>query len=81
VLKLVLQPIVENAVFHGLHPLADRQGRLSVSVAAEGNDLWIRIEDNGIGMTEDKVAELKAALEQEGQQEGSGLKTYGDDNR
>ncbi|MBM7568523.1 sensor histidine kinase [Paenibacillus sacheonensis] len=58
VLKLVLQPLVENAVFHGLRPLTDRQGMLSVVSRREGEDLLIAIADNGVGMTEERIAQL-----------------------
>ncbi|MBW7458527.1 histidine kinase, partial [Paenibacillus sepulcri] len=55
VLKLVLQPIVENAVFHGLRPLMDRKGKLSVTVRQSGKDLEIIVADNGVGMSKEKI--------------------------
>ncbi|MFD0717485.1 sensor histidine kinase [Paenibacillus sp. GCM10027626] len=57
-LKLVLQPIVENAVFHGLRPLTDRKGKLSVSVRQLGKDLEIIVADNGVGMSKEKINSL-----------------------
>lgn len=45
---LILQPFVENAVKHGLSPLA-RGGRIDVSVLRKGQELEIRILDDGIG--------------------------------
>ncbi|MFC0391882.1 cache domain-containing sensor histidine kinase [Paenibacillus mendelii] len=58
VLKLVLQPIVENAVFHGLRPLTDRRGKLTVRAYVYGNELIIVVDDNGVGMTKEKIAGL-----------------------
>ncbi|UVI30080.1 cache domain-containing sensor histidine kinase [Paenibacillus spongiae] len=58
VLKLVLQPIVENAVFHGLRPLTDRRGKLTVSAKRCGNELMITVADNGVGMAKEKIAGL-----------------------
>lgn len=73
VLKLVLQPIVENAVFHGIHPLVDRPGKLAVSVISQGNDIEIRIADNGVGMTPEKMAEIKQLLKEEGTGKGQSI--------
>ncbi|GGD98203.1 cache domain-containing sensor histidine kinase [Paenibacillus nasutitermitis] len=58
VLKLVLQPIVENAVFHGLRPLSGRRGILSVNVRRCGRDLEIIVADNGVGMSREKIKSL-----------------------
>lgn len=49
IIKLLLQPIVENAVLHGLK-MQNKAPRLSVDVKPRGKDkIWITIEDNGIG--------------------------------
>ncbi|MBB6734226.1 cache domain-containing sensor histidine kinase [Cohnella zeiphila] len=58
ILKLILQPIVENAVFHGLHSLTGRPGRLSVKAVRSGSDLIIAVADNGVGMTKRRIGEL-----------------------
>ncbi len=55
VLKLILQPIVENAVFHGLHPLSGRKGTLTVSIRLDDDDLCIEVADNGVGMNEEQL--------------------------
>jgi len=46
---LILQPFVENAIWHGLMHLKNRQGILSIRVSREGNALKCIIDDNGIG--------------------------------
>ncbi len=50
--KLLLQPLVENAIIHGIEPL-DRQGKLKVSARLEARNgssvLGIYISDNGVG--------------------------------
>lgn len=60
--KLTLQPIVENAFFHGLE---NKPGNweLSVSVICEPAAVRIRIQDNGVGIREDKLADLKRRLD------------------
>ncbi|MCB0429857.1 MAG: histidine kinase [Flavobacteriales bacterium] len=46
--SLLLQPFVENAIWHGLIPKSDR-GRLSIRITRAGNRLRCEIEDNGVG--------------------------------
>ena len=46
--SLVIQPLVENAVRHGLEP-SERPGSLSIVVSNEGAEAAVRIEDDGIG--------------------------------
>lgn len=62
VMKMLLQPIVENSVFHGIEP---KQGHsvIIISAALSGNDLSICIRDNGIGIPPDSLLSLKKALD------------------
>lgn len=60
VLKLSLQPIVENAVKHGLKEKED--GRVWISAGRTGNILEITVMDNGKGVTEEELAVLRRAL-------------------
>lgn len=47
---MLIQPYVENAIWHGLLPLTDRGGDLTISITEEDDDnLLIVIEDNGVG--------------------------------
>ena len=55
--KVILQPIVENAIFHGIAPL-DGSGKLFISVRREQNYLCIIVEDNGVGMSENTIKTL-----------------------
>ncbi|MDQ0192050.1 sensor histidine kinase [Paenibacillus wynnii] len=59
--KLTLQPIVENAFFHGLE-LKSGPWLLEVTVTREDNDVIIRIRDNGIGIEESKLDEIHGQL-------------------
>jgi len=47
-LKLLLQPIVENAIKHGISQL-ERKGHISISAKADGPDIVFEVSDNGIG--------------------------------
>ncbi|MFE9275358.1 sensor histidine kinase [Paenibacillus glucanolyticus] len=57
VLKLMLQPLVENAIIHGIGPL-EREGLVLIRVCEEGGDLKIEVIDHGKGMTEGQKAAL-----------------------
>ena len=61
ILKLTLQPIVENAVIHGLDGYRS-DGTIRITAAREGPYLRIRVSDNGIGIEPDELYALRAAL-------------------
>lgn len=52
--KLLLQPLVENAVIHGIEP-SETPCTLSVDVEEHQNTIYIMIEDNGVGFTEEQL--------------------------
>ena len=60
-LRFLLQPIVENAVLHGLAHRVE-PGTLSVRVWRRDGDLMIRIADNGAGMTPERLEAMRARL-------------------
>ncbi|MEN8906761.1 MAG: sensor histidine kinase [Clostridiales bacterium] len=51
ILKLILQPIVENAIFHGIEP-KDDFGIILINIKEKENFIEIEIEDNGVGIEE-----------------------------
>lgn len=55
-LKLIVQPILENAIYHGMSAVED--GEIRVDAEREGKNLWIRISDNGMGMPPEVVESL-----------------------
>jgi two-component system LytT family sensor kinase len=60
--KLVLQPIVENAILHGVEPKAG-SGKVSIEGwLASGDQAVIDVTDDGVGMAEEALAGLKATL-------------------
>ena len=59
---LVIQPLVENAIKHGLLPKAEG-GIIRVKTSRQGNDVLIEISDNGIGFdTSQKIAKTSVGL-------------------
>ena len=57
--RMLLQPIVENAVTHGL---AGSKGKISISAQITGEDLFIKISDNGKGMSKERLSEVKRTI-------------------
>lgn len=53
--RLMLQPVVENAIVHGFEELTDELGQVKVSVYREGDFLCLSVWDNGKGMTEEQI--------------------------
>ena len=55
--NFVLQPLVENAISHGLEPKIER-GRLEITVVARDESLYCSVADDGVGMSEEQVRQL-----------------------
>jgi signal transduction histidine kinase len=69
---LILQPLVENAMRHGIAPAADA-GRLSLSARREGGTLVLVVEDDGVGMPpENRGGAASASSAGDGDRRGSG---------
>ena len=60
--RLILQPIVENAVIHGIEP-KDGKGCIRITGVMDGEVCRITIEDNGVGMDDLQLAKLQNRLE------------------
>lgn len=56
-LKLMLQPLVENAIYHGME-FMDGDGLIQVRAYKKEDSLWFEVRDNGLGMTEEQVSSL-----------------------
>lgn len=57
ILNVTLQPVVENAIFHGIAP-KDGSGKIKICFVHDNTMLKIRISDDGIGMSEETLADL-----------------------
>lgn len=67
--KLILQPLVENAIYHGLK-MKRGVGHLKVkAVSAPDQKVLLEVEDDGQGMSRNKVEELTRVLNQPGNEE------------
>jgi len=63
VLKLLLQPLVENAIYHGIKK---KRGRGKIFIRArlnpEGEKIIFSVEDNGIGFTEERLTQVREEI-------------------
>lgn len=58
VLKLVLQPLVENSIFHGIMMKKEERGVIRITGERVGGDLLLFVEDDGVGMTEERLGQI-----------------------
>ncbi len=81
ILKLVIQPLVENAIYHGIK---NRRGggKLWVTVERRDENLSVRVSDNGAGMPEDRLRMVRQAFDDTGAPDAeSGYGLYSVDKR
>ncbi|MCJ7840596.1 histidine kinase [Lederbergia sp. NSJ-179] len=79
ILKLSLQPIIENAIKHGLQPdFRNKQPRIRIRVYLENQSVFIEVLDNGVGMSPEELASLnhtlQSRIEQDKPGKGIGIK-------
>ena len=60
--KLTLQPLVENALYHGIK-LKRAVGHIRISGWREDNHVILQVSDNGVGMTQERLEHLRKAME------------------
>ena len=60
VTKLVLQPIAENAIIHGLMEKPEPGGHIAIRAVREGNSLCISVSDDGLGIPPEKLEAINS---------------------
>ena len=63
VLKLILQPLVENALIHGIDT-SRPGGKITLTTEISGTFLLLKVQDNGSGIASEKLSELQQELKQ-----------------
>lgn len=58
ILKLVLQPIVENAILHGILEKEEEKGSILIFGRLEGNTVYLCVQDDGVGITDKRINEI-----------------------
>jgi len=71
-LKLMLQPLVENAIYHGME-FMDGDGEIRVEVYRRQEELWFEVSDNGLGMTREQAESLLGDGPHVSSRHGSGI--------
>lgn len=66
--KLILQPLVENSIYHGIR-MKGEQGTIKISSFLEDDDLHILVRDTGIGMTQEQIDKVLSKEKNEGTEE------------
>ena len=64
VVKLLLQPLVENACVHGILPKPEQRGNIWVKALREEDKLELRVEDDGVGVTEELCESLNKVMQE-----------------
>lgn len=57
IIKLTLQPLVENSIFSGIEP-SGKPGLIKIHIFSQAQILYISIRDNGVGISEENIARL-----------------------
>ena len=70
--KLILQPLIENSIYHGLK-MKDERGIIKISSEIVEDVFVIRIEDDGIGIKEDELRRLNQSLSENKERDSFGL--------
>ncbi len=71
VMKLILQPIIENAIYHGV---GDEAGHIAIRGRVEGGRIVFSVTNTGYGISEEKITEMYAIMKGEGERSGVGIR-------
>ena len=72
ILKLTIQPLVENALYHGIK-YKRAKGYIHINGEKDGNVIRIAVRDNGIGMEEDELEQLRDEIGHSGKEHEKGF--------
>lgn len=70
---LIVQPLVENAITHGVGPLVEG-GRIAVRLLPREGLVWLEVSDNGQGIAPEQLAALRLSLTEEAESSHIGLR-------
>ncbi len=72
--KMTLQPIIENALYHGIRVKEGETGRVTMKGIHAGRFIYLEIADDGIGMEEEKIRELNGHINDFSENFGYGIR-------
>lgn len=73
--KITLQPIIENAIYHGINRMVE-EGKIKISIYEKGDCIIFEVEDNGVGMSKEECSDI--LHRESGDQTGIGIKNVND---
>lgn len=71
--NFILQPVIENAIIHGLEPKIEK-GKVSINISIQDEFLTFLVEDNGVGMDEKEILDLYKKCRENNTKQSIGLK-------
>ena len=77
IIKLLLQPLVENALYHGIKYKREG-GSIRIRGYEKDNNIILEVIDNGVGMDENKLNKIKAVIENTSLENSDIIRTNGD---
>lgn len=75
VLNLLLQPMVENAIYHGIKT-KEGKGFIRISAQKDGGDIVFTVEDNGVGMDQETLAHIFHKSKEKEKEKSNGIGVY-----
>ncbi|NLA54274.1 MAG: sensor histidine kinase [Clostridiales bacterium] len=80
ILKLSIQPLAENALYHGIKNRRGR-GKLEINVFGDEEQLCVEVRDNGLGMSEERLQQVRDLLAGRGNETDIGYGLFSVDKR
>ena len=74
VIKLILQPIVENAIAHGISEMTSRVGLIKINGYIKDDFIYLEVIDNGYGILQSKIDEIYESFKNKNAHFGVGIK-------
>ena len=72
--KLTLQPLVENAIYHGICIKEGNQGKIEIVAKRQEEDILIDIADTGESLDEEQIEKMNQSLQEDKEQFGYGVR-------
>lgn len=72
--KMTLQPLIENAIYHGIRGKGSGHGTVTITAYFEENDVHISVADSGTGMTQDEIDEMNRSISVHDESFGYGVR-------
>lgn len=74
ILKMTLQPLIENCIYHGIKVKEGNTGDIFLTIRREGRCAVLSVSDNGAGMEEDEIDKLNQSIQIPEAQNGYGVR-------